>query len=290
VAHDVDDDLAPLTAALEAAGAEVAVEDWHDDDVDWRGFDLALVRSPWDYSSRRDEFLAWARRASSATRLVNPVEVLVWNTDKRYLDHLAAAGVPVVPTQFVSPGDHLEVPTSGEFVVKPTVSAGSRDTARYHAARPEPAVAHARSLLAAGSDVMIQPYLGSVDTAGEVAVIAFGGRRSHAVRKGPLLAVGAAPTRALFAPEHITPHVLADDEAAAADHVLATLARVPGVGAHLSPPAYARVDLVRDDSGRPVLLELELCEPSVFLDEADGAAERFAATIMELVRPQEGPT
>jgi hypothetical protein len=88
-ARDLDDDLPPLEAALRALpGLRTCIVNWDDGDVDWSAFDLALLRSTWDYSQRLPEFLAWAARVSAATTLLNPLPVVRWNTDKHYLRDL----------------------------------------------------------------------------------------------------------------------------------------------------------------------------------------------------------
>src|SRR5690349_2876913 len=103
-ARDQDEDLPPLVAALRELGIEPAVVDWDDAGLDWARFDVAVLRSTWDYSMRAAEFLAWAARVSERTRLLNPPEIVRWNTDKHYLATLAAAGVPIVPSTFIEPG------------------------------------------------------------------------------------------------------------------------------------------------------------------------------------------
>ncbi|HEV7135150.1 MAG TPA: hypothetical protein VGN43_00825, partial [Steroidobacteraceae bacterium] len=138
-ARHLDEDLPPLLAAMAAAGVDAAVADWDDPEVDWAAYRLALLRSPWDYTQRLPEFLAWADRTAAATTLINPAAVIRWNTDKHYLTQLARAGVPTVPTRFVEPNEHgareldrfLTEEGVAEWVVKPAVGAGSRDAARY---------------------------------------------------------------------------------------------------------------------------------------------------------------
>src|SRR5437660_2810693 len=138
-ARGLDDDLPPLQDALRKAGADVAVLDWDDANVDWSRFDLALLRSTWDYTERVEEFLDWAQRAAAQTRLINPLGVVRWNTDKRYLHDLKSAGVATVPSVFIEPDDDAPAAlenfpqgyASAEFVVKPAIGAGSRDTQRY---------------------------------------------------------------------------------------------------------------------------------------------------------------
>lgn len=251
---------------LAGLGVDVEPVVWDDRAADWASYDLVVVRSTWDYTLRREEFLDWA---ASVPRLLNPVDVLVWNTDKRYLAELAATGVPVVPTIFVAPGEAYDVPAY-EHVVKPTVSAGARDTRRFTAG--EDSAAHATALLEAGRTVMVQPYQSSVDEAGETAVLSFLGEHSHAARKAPVLVPGLGDPNAVA----ITPREATGAELAVAQ---AALAVVPWP----EPLLYARVDVVPGPDGAPLLMELEVTEPSLFLGQADGAAERFAAAVRAVV-------
>jgi len=290
----LDEDMPLLVDALRSAGAKVDTCCWDDPAVTWAGYDAAVLRSTWDYVDRIDEFLAWCERCSSLTRLLNPAEVVRWNTDKHYLAHLARAGVAVVPTRFVEPGmdaaREFEAflgrgpasctvggsPDFDEFVVKPAVGAGSRDAARYARHESARALEHLRRLLDARRSVLLQPYLARVDEHGETAVLYLGGKFSHAIRKGPLLQRGASLVDGLFAPEDIRPRAAAPAEMAAA---AAAYAAIP-----FEPLAYARIDLVLDANGAPVVLELEVTEPSLFLAHATGAAERFAQHLVERIQ------
>ena len=279
-ARTLDEDLAPLETALRAAGVTPSIVEWDDAAIDWSAFDLAVLRSTWDYSMRQPEFLRWIDRISPLTTLVNPREVVRWNTDKHYLAQLAKAGVPVVPSTFLEPGEDASraldafLATAGEeFVVKPSIGAGSRDAQRYARGERDAALAHARRLLEADRSVLLQPYLGRVDAHGETALIFFAGTFSHAIRKGPLLKRGEGPTRALFATEHITARTPSADEITVAERTL----RAMPFGELL----YARVDLIHDDDGTPRVLELELTEPSLFFAHAPGSANRFAQAIID---------
>ena len=267
---DLDPDDRLLAEALTARGVQVEAAVW-DAAVDWSACDLALLRSPWDYAQRLAEFLAWAR---GVPRLVNPAEVVEWNTDKRYLETLAAAGVPVVPTTWVTAPGTWRPADTGELVVKPVVGAGSIDSGRYDLAVPaerDLAVAHVTRLVSAGRPVMVQPYLAAIDTDGETALLYFDGTFSHAIRKGPMLTGPDEPVEGLYKPEEISTREPTPEQLAVAGKVLAALP--------FPVPLYARVDLVPGPDGEPVLLELELTEPSLFLAHADGAAERLAALI-----------
>ncbi|HTA65566.1 MAG TPA: hypothetical protein VK753_08680 [Xanthomonadaceae bacterium] len=289
-AHALDDDMPPLLAALHAAGVDADIRAWDDPTAVWSRYDIVLLRSTWDYTMRLDAFLDWCEATSRLTRLLNPLDVVRWNTDKRYLAQLESIGLPIVPTEFLVPGDDpgalmadwmAQHPDIADFVIKPTVGAGSRGARRHSRGATDAMREHARHLLDAGRSVLVQPYLASVDTAGETALLYFDGAFSHAIRKGPLLRANEDPTRALFATEHIRPREPDDAERAIADRVIAAL---PQLVDSDYPLAYARVDLVRAGDGSPCVLELELAEPSVFLDHDDGAAERFAAVLKRRLR------
>jgi glutathione synthase/RimK-type ligase-like ATP-grasp enzyme len=268
-----DADLLPLQAACAEAGLGADIVAWDDPTVSWTRFDAVLLRSPWDYTRRLGEFLTWCERISASTPLLNPLEVVRWNTDKHYLGELQRRGVPVIPSYFLEPGSDAcaffdpEQLDLDEFVVKPCVGAGSSGARRFQRRDMAQAVAHATQLQAQGHSVLVQPYLHAVDEQGETALIFFDGRFSHAIRKGPLLRRGADAVRALFAPEHIQSRKPSDAERLVAKQVLAALP--------FDTLAYARVDLLPSPDG-PRLLELELTEPSLFFDTAPGAARRFA--------------
>ncbi|MFN2471771.1 MAG: RimK family alpha-L-glutamate ligase [Gaiellaceae bacterium] len=265
-----DDEAPALVAALVDHGITAVSAVWDSPDEDWSRFDLVVVRSTWDYPERRDTFLAWA---AALPRVLNPPDVLRWNTDKRYLAELADAGVPVVPTQFVEPGEPFS-PPSGRVVVKPAVSAGSRHTASH--SDPVQTAEHVERLQGMGRTTMVQPYVGGVDAEGETALIYLGGRYSHTVRKAALLADEQPPGEDLYLEETIDAREPSGEELAAGQRAVAAL---PFDATSL---LYARVDLLPTSDG-PVVLEVELTEPSLFLGYAAGAAERLADAIVRVV-------
>ena len=135
---------------------------------------------------------------------------------------------------------------------------------------------HVQRLIDSGRSAVLQPYLASVDERGETALLFYKGQFSHAIRKGPMLTAGTEQEPGLFVKEDITPRVPSADELRTAERVLAAVPH--------GTPLYARVDLLANDDGTPMLLELELTEPSMFFAHAPGSAARFAAAIMELLR------
>ncbi|KHL19044.1 UNVERIFIED_CONTAM: hypothetical protein LK11_03915 [Mumia flava] len=270
-----------LAEALAGLGHEASVETWDDESVDWHRYALTVVRTTWDYTARRDEFLAWAR---AVPRLRNRADVLAWNTDKTYLRDLDQYECPVVPTAWdvddsatvEALADHLGVSVDEqEWVVKPTISAGSRDTGRWSSI--DDAVAHSRELLAAGRPTMLQPYVEAVDAEGETALLYVGGTLSHTMNKSPLLAPGEGVPAEREARKRITTSAASPTQTKVAEKALRAARKTLGGGLDL---LYARVDVVTGPDGSPQVLELELTEPSMFVAEAGPeAAERLAGAI-----------
>ena len=257
------------------------VVDWDDPSVDWSRFDAAIIRATWNYHVDPQSFLEWVDRASSLTRVVNSPDVLRWNLDKRYLADLVAAGLPVIPTMFLASADEAErSDLSGDIVVKPTVSAGSNDTAR-HRDNAAAALVHVGAILASGRAAMVQPYDHDIDQLAETGVVCLGGTVSHAFAKSAMLRNGLGAHNGLFFEEEIAPRTPVDAERALAEAVLALLVHRFG-----DVPAYARVDMVGGATGRPRIMEVELIEPSLFLHVDDGAADRAAATFVAAARAQ----
>jgi hypothetical protein len=289
-AQSLDEDLVPLQRALEEAGARAAIVNWDEARIDWKHFDLALLRSAWDYSFRLEEFRAWAERVAATTRLLNPLAIILWSTDKHYLQQLEAAGVPIVPSLFIEPGEEavraigrfLAEHRVDELVVKPAVGSGARDMQRHPRTDLDAIRVHVERLTRSGRSVFLQPYLDQVHDHGETALVYFAGRFSHAIRKGPLLRAGEGPTRELFAREEITPRTPSAVELEVGTRALALCSGAPLL--------YARVDLIRDEADRPCVLEFELAEPSLFLSYAPGAAQRFAREIIKVCKVDRSAT
>ncbi|MGZ3143956.1 ATP-grasp domain-containing protein [Lentzea chajnantorensis] len=261
---DGDDDA--LFDALARDGVDVTWQVWGGP-VD---ADLAVLRAPWDYPERFDEFLAWC---DTVPVLANPAAVVRWNTDKSYLVELAGRGVPVVPTFVVRPDETPEWP-SGEFVVKPAVGAGSRGAGRF--TDHDLALAHLRSL---GKTALVQPYQSSVDANGETALVYFAGEYSHSFHKGPMLARGGAGSdNGLYLEEKLAGVEPSATQRALGDAVLDATADLLAVPRE--ELLYARVDVVEDADGAPLLLELELTEPTLgFRYTGEEAAARMSAAI-----------
>jgi glutathione synthase/RimK-type ligase-like ATP-grasp enzyme len=285
VSRDLDEDLPILGAALERAGTQFHFVNWHDA-VDWSQYAAVFLRSPWDYHLRRDEFLAWLRDVSRATRVFNTYDVVEWNSDKRYLAELTIAGIPVVSTRFVATAGESTMrdvldEVGNDIVVKPSISAGSHDTVRYRDASLVlgEVVAHVSRILAAGAVAMIQPYESGIDERGETGMVWLNGMLSHSFRKGAILAEQPDMGNGLYAAEDIASRTATKEEVALGERIMAFLSSRFG-----APPLYARVDVIPDADGKPQLMELELVEPSFFLAYAPGADDRVASAFTNAQR------
>ena len=257
VLPEVDVDEAPLAAALADAGFDAAWVAWDDPAADWKAPIPTLIRSTWNYAHHIDAFLRWIDRAAAAAPLWNPLGVLRANWRKRYLVGLAERGVPVVPTTLVAAGEPVELPRE-RVVVKPEVGAGSLDTRIFEAG--DPAIREHVAHITRRCNAMIQPYVASVDSYGERSLVWIDGELTHAVRKSPRFSGDS---------ERIDgPFPIADDERAVAEAALAPYA------AHI---LYGRCDLARDADGKPMVMELELIEPSLFFARHPPALERYIA-------------
>ena len=278
-ARDLDTDLPYLSRALGDRGVITEIVDWDDASVDWSRFSMAIVRSPWDYHRRYPEFLAWLDKVSAATTLRNSADIIRWNTNKEYLAELVDANIGVIPTTYVRSADDLVAITNEgmlerDIVVKPTVSAGSNNTER-HEESPVKAAAHLGFLLDAGLVAMVQPYQRFIDERGETGMVYFNGQLSHSFRKGAILATNENRENELFVEEEITPRTASGQERELGEEVMAFVKKKFG-----EYPLYARVDVVRGSAGVPVVMELELAEPSFFLQVDHESPSRFASAVL----------
>jgi glutathione synthase/RimK-type ligase-like ATP-grasp enzyme len=254
-----------LLAALTERGVNARVEAWDasEEVAGWSTVDLVTVRTTWDYTWRRDEFLAWVKHMDSVTVLQNPLAVMEWNSHKRYLVELARAGVPVVPTTLIPAGSSHDPLGPEPVVMKPAVAAGGRGAYLGPGRDLDGTLA---DLLAKG-DVLIQPVIESIATEGEISLVKIGNKWSHAVRKVP--AAGGF----LVQESHggrLEGHEATTHELEVAESALACSP---------APVHAARVDLVRIH-GEPVVMELELIEPDLFLRRSPREADRLADALL----------
>jgi glutathione synthase/RimK-type ligase-like ATP-grasp enzyme len=270
---DLAADDRPLVGELGELGIEARPVVWDDPRTDWSAFDAVLIRSCWDYHLALDPFLAWVDGLAAARVPVwNPPHVIRWNADKRYLRDIQAWSVRIPETVFLGRGEPfdperiLEAFGSHDVVVKPAVSATAHRTARINAAMTASVAALLAEILP-DTGALVQQYLPEVAEEGEWSLIFFDGEYSHAVLKRPRS--GDFRVQNEFGGSA----ALAEPPAALVD----AAARLVKIDPRMDT-VYARVDCV-DLEGELCLMELELIEPSLFLDGAPGAARRFARAI-----------
>ncbi|RMF71465.1 MAG: hypothetical protein D6738_13755, partial [Acidobacteria bacterium] len=260
-----DFDERPLVAALEQAGLSCAVLGWDDPGADFAAARMVLLRSTWNYPERPAEFAAWLERVASRVPVWNPPPVVRWNLHKGYLLDLERRGVPVVPTLLLRAGERVDLASVlaergwRDVVIKPAISAASYRTLRAGRDDLPRAAAHLAALLAE-RDALVQPYLPSVEDHGERAIVWIDGEITHAVRKAPRF---AGEDESVSGPVPVGP-----DEAALAERAIAA------VDGDL---LYARIDVAPGPDGRPVVMELELIEPSLFFPQQRAALDRFVS-------------
>lgn len=262
-----DPDQQIMLDLLGASDIDVSLDAWDDESVDWSRFDLCVLRSTWNYHERPGVFFDWCERTGRITQLQNAFDVVSWNLHKSYLHELERAGLPIVPTEIVPIAsdrtltDVLETRGWTDVVVKPCISAGSANTKRFRAGETDAGDAFLRTL-GTQRDVMIQPYMQSVETGGERAAILIGGEMTHAIEKEPRF------------------H---DDDESVSDAKEVTLAERKMMHAALQcvpgDVLYARLDTMKGNDGEMLISELEVIEPSLFLLQSERAQDAFVLSI-----------
>lgn len=267
VLPEPDHDQSLLLAALTRAGIKAKMLAWDDPSATLDGADMCVIRSTWNYHLDRPGFLAWAKRIDAQTRLYNPLPVLTANSHKTYLRTLVQRGIPIVPTHFLDAGasnrltDIMAEHKWQDVVVKPAVSAASYRTGRFSSKTVEEGNRFLADLLR-DREALIQPYMRSVESTGERALIWVDGELTHAVQKVPRFAGHD---------EHVSQALaINDDERRFAASALATIE---------DELLYARVDVVRTEDGSLAVMELELVEPSLYLAQCPAALERLVEGI-----------
>lgn len=261
-----------LVDSLSVLGVETRLVDWRDPGFNWASAGLVVVRTTWDYHLRLPEFLSWAERVTERSTLLNPLDVLTWNANKRYLQDLDSAGVPIVPTKFVArQADVVEIASEmgwPSIVIKPAVAAGAYETLVFEPNEAgEHAQMHLERLLQNGQ-ALVQPYLDGITVEGETSLVFFDGEFHHAVRKVPQ--EGDFRVQIEFGGKY----TVVDPTDAQLDVAQRAIACAP------ERPLYARVDLV-DVRGTPSVMELELIEPELFFLFVPEAAVSFADLLIE---------
>jgi glutathione synthase/RimK-type ligase-like ATP-grasp enzyme len=268
-----DDSL--LRDAIGAQGMRSEAVVWDCATVEWSRFDACVTRSVWDYHLKHQRFVQWAKEIGDRMPLWNPAEMMIWNSSKDYLNTLADRGIPTIPTHWVSRGSDtrlIDVLASRgweDAVIKPSVDLGAMNLRRVSGRHGIDQVA--LEALLVNHDVMIQPFLLSVEESGETSLVYVGGELSHVVRKRPKAGDFRVQPSWGGSCQSVAPSAA---ESRVARQVLDALE---------ASPLYARVDLLSGAGGDPCLIELELVDPNLFLQEHPAAADALAAAIRGLI-------
>lgn len=264
-----------LVQPLAAHGIEVQTAIWTDPTFDWSSCDGVIVRSCWDYHLKFQKFLDWISAIEqSGVKCWNQPKTLRWNANKGYLRDLERKGIAIVPTTWpdasIALKEKLRDLGWAKAVIKPRISATAHRTLLASAENLREGQALLDEL-AASPGVMVQKFMENVRTQGEWSLVYFDRKFSHAVLKTPKDG------------DFRVQHDFGGNERSAdpPEHVLKAANRV--IAAVEPAPLYARVDGV-DDSGKFLLMELELIEPALFLTDAPGAPNRFADAIVNAMR------
>lgn len=271
--HLTDDDRL-LRDALESNGMRPSAVVWDSDLVDWAAFDACVIRSVWDYHLKYDDFISWARRIGESIPMCNSTDTLIWNSDKTYLRKLGERGIPTIPTLWLERGSEVELAAVlaargwEDAILKPTIDLGAMNLHRVAGDRQ--GAQQVLDRLLCSNDVMVQPFLPSLQDQGETSLVYVGGKLSHAVRKQPM-----------HGDFRVQPGW--GGKARRAEPSAAELRVAAQVFAALEDsPLYARIDLVRGLEG-PCLIELELLDPNLYLRDHPPAAGLLARQIGDLL-------
>lgn len=261
-----------LKEAIEKKGFKVERKSWDDKNFNWSSTRYVIFRTTWDYFDRFPEFSVWLDRIQKETRLINPKELILWNIDKHYLGDLANNGIPIPPTRFIEKGDtlslkeHLRDLSWEKFILKPVVSGAARHTYLFTSdtvANIDPIFQE----LIQNESMMLQEFQENIYSKGEIALMIFGGKYSHAVLKRAK--EGDFRVQDDFGGT-LHDHTPNEKEIEIAERCIQSCPFMP---------IYARVDIMWDNNGNPVVGELEMIEPELWFRRDPDSADRLAEAI-----------
>ena len=274
--HSIENENNLLLEFLQKKGLNIHKEIWDDPAVAWQSYDLAVLKAPWDYFDKFKSFNAWLGRLEQlGVRLLNPVDIVRWNSDKHYLHDIEEAGLPIIPSIFIEKGEQPHLPEYFEqlqtetLIIKPAVSGGAKNTLLLTHDTVE-AISPGIQQLLQEEAFMVQPFVREIQSEGEWSLLFFGGEFSHCILK--TAATGD------FRVQHIHGGAVHTKEAPAA---LLAIAR-QYVDRFAQGCLYARVDGVMID-GKFYLMELELIEPYLYLFTSEAGFEKYYQALLRLI-------
>jgi glutathione synthase/RimK-type ligase-like ATP-grasp enzyme len=274
-----DDELA--IEPLAALGWQAELISWRQTAVPWSRFDVVIIRTTWDYQNDAQAYLSVLEAINHDSHLENSLSLVRWNMHKRYLSDLEQRGIGIVPTVWGQNLDYKGLRALfaehqvAELVIKPAIGANADDTFRLAQTADMAAFAEVEAVFGSKA-FMAQPFMRGIVKEGEFSLFFFGGEYSHAILKSP-------KSEDFRVQEEHGGQIQAID----AEALLVYRART-AVEVIKPAPLYARVDLVRTESGDFVVMELELIEPSLYLRMDRDAPVRFAGALDAWMRRKWG--
>jgi hypothetical protein len=264
----LSDEDALLLDFLQGKGLDINREVWTDAFVNWEQYQLIILKSPWDYIDNIDAFYKWLDMLESFNiRLLNPYNIVKWNSDKHYIKEMMNAGLSVIPAVYIEKGTQPLWPAyfskfnTDKLIVKPCISGGSKNTFVVTPGK--------QPSLVFNEAFMVQPFMAEIQTEGEWSFLFFNGQFSHCLLKKPV--AGEFRVQQQFGGSAVpqTPPAVYLETAAAF------------VSRYAKGCLYARVDGVVKN-GQFLLMELELIEPLLFLSTGEQYEHYYQALLQML--------
>ncbi|MDN4164968.1 hypothetical protein QWY31_05610 [Cytophagales bacterium LB-30] len=268
-----DEDLM-VKEALEQKGFTVDLQVWDDESVNWETYEAVIIKSPWDYFDKPQAWFQWLEKMQAlGSKVLNPVEILNWNSDKNYLLQMAAEGFSIVPTRVVEKPEQLHSALFDTFgldklVMKPKISGGAKQTVILHQTESESLTKYAEWVKEEA--YLIQPFMEEVATVGEYSYVFFNGKFSHALLK--------TPSQGDFRVQHYFGGTI--QSVVPSEGVLAQAQAF--IDQYAKGCLYARVDGVLRGE-KLFLMELELIEPYLFLFTHPQALEHYTQALIDML-------
>src|SRR3989338_1610696 len=154
-----------LVKPLEMFGHQLFPAPWDNPKIDWREFDVLILRSCWNYHLYVDGFLFWLNNVKQlGLKLWNPYQIVRWNIDKRYLFDLEKKGIEIIPTKLIKKNavstlkKYFSDFNCQELIVKPTIAASAYKISRFLVSEAESKQIDFQQLLTQ-TDCLIQPLM-----------------------------------------------------------------------------------------------------------------------------------
>ncbi|WP_440880580.1 ATP-grasp domain-containing protein [Tenacibaculum sp. C7A-26P2] len=263
-----------LSNAIESKGLTVARTYWDNPNYDWTQTKAVVFRTVWDYFERFEEFNKWLDEVNQQTKLINPLKLIRWNIDKHYLKDLSLKGVKIIATEFIDTGKHkllssiCESRGWSDIVIKPAISGGAFHTYKIKKANISEYEALFKELVAE-RDMLVQEFQPTIMSRGEASLMVFNGKYTHAILKK------AKPGDFRVQDDFggtVHSYEPSKDEIKLAEKVFTSCNPLP---------AYGRVDIVWNDKGAPMLSELEIIEPELWVRNNPSSANNLVDGIMQ---------